>query len=90
VPFLIVDSDWRANSPPTPTISPNTSNRNLEIAILFSIVDFQIENMILRRTLPHKPQGKGFKLCPGAYKVFIENVVVETSKQAHSIGNSKG
>jgi hypothetical protein len=26
----------------------------------------------------------------GAYKVFIESVVVETSKQNHSIGNSKG
>ena len=26
----------------------------------------------------------------GAYKVFIEAVVVETSKKAHLIGNSKG
>jgi hypothetical protein len=26
----------------------------------------------------------------GAYKVFIEGVVVETSKQDHLIGNSKG
>jgi hypothetical protein len=51
--------------PPTPTIPPNTSNKNFEIAILFSVVDFQIENIFLRRTLPHSPQGKGFKLCPG-------------------------
>ena len=67
VSFLIVESDWRATSPPptTPIISPNTSNQNFEIAILFSVVDFQIENMLLRRTLPHYPQGKGFKLCPG-------------------------
>jgi hypothetical protein len=46
-------------------IPPNTSNQNFEIAILFSVVDFHIENMFLRRTLPHNPQGKGFKLCPG-------------------------
>jgi hypothetical protein len=26
----------------------------------------------------------------GAYKVLIESVVVETSKRAHSIGNSNG
>jgi hypothetical protein len=54
---------------------------------LFSVVDFRIENIFLRRTLPQNPQGKGFKLCPGAYKVFIEGVVVKTSKKAHSIGN---
>jgi hypothetical protein len=67
VPFLIVESDWRATSPPPPTliIPPNTSNQNFEIAISFSIVDFQIENIFLRRTIPHNPQGKGFKLSPG-------------------------
>jgi hypothetical protein len=48
---------------PTPII-PQNSNQNFEIAILFSVVDFQIENTFLRRTLPHNPQGKGFKLCP--------------------------
>jgi hypothetical protein len=57
---------------------------------LFNVVDFQIEIMFLRRTLPHSLQGKGCELCPGAYKVFIEGVVVETSKKTHSIGNSKG
>jgi hypothetical protein len=34
VPFLIVESDWKATSPPTPIVSPNTSNQNFEIAIL--------------------------------------------------------
>jgi hypothetical protein len=57
---------------------------------LLSVVDFQIDNMFLSRTLPHSPQGKGFKLFPGAYKVFKECIVVETSKKAHSIENSKG
>ena len=65
VSFLIVKSDWRATSPPTPIIPPNTSNQTFEIAILFSVADFQIENMFLRRTLPQNLQGKGFKICPG-------------------------
>jgi hypothetical protein len=39
VPVLIFKSDWKAtNTPSTPTISPNTSNQNFEIAILFSVV----------------------------------------------------
>jgi len=66
VSFLIVKSDWEAaNTPSTPTSSRNTSNQNFEIAILFTVVDFQIEIMFLRRILPHSLQGKGFKLCPG-------------------------
>jgi hypothetical protein len=67
VPFLIVESDWRGGqlALPTPIIPPKKSNQNFEIAILFIVVDFQIENMFLRRILPHNPQGKGFKLCPG-------------------------
>jgi hypothetical protein len=51
--------------PPTPIILPKTSTQNFEIAILLSVIDFQIENIFLRRTLPHNPWGKGFKLCPG-------------------------
>jgi hypothetical protein len=46
-------------------MSPNTSNQNFEIAILFSVVGFQIEIIFLRRTLPYSPQGKGCNLCPG-------------------------
>jgi hypothetical protein len=68
VPFLIVESDWMATSPsPSPNVhhTPDTFNQNFEIAILFSVVDFQIENMFLRITLPQNPQCKGFKLCPG-------------------------
>jgi len=40
VPFLIFESDWRAtNAPLTPTISPNTSNQNFEIATLFNVIE---------------------------------------------------
>jgi hypothetical protein len=46
--------------------------------------------MFLRRTLPYNPRGKGLSYALGVYKVFTEGVVVETSKKAHSIGNSKG
>jgi hypothetical protein len=65
VPFSIVESDWKAtNTLSTPTISKNTPNQNFEITILFSVVDFHIEMMFSRRTLPHSPQGKGCRLCP--------------------------
>jgi hypothetical protein len=37
---------------------------------LFSVVDLQLEIMFLRRTLPHRPQGKGGKLCTGDIKGF--------------------
>jgi hypothetical protein len=33
-------------------------------------LDFQIEIMFLRRTLPHRPQGTGCKLCPGGILGF--------------------
>jgi hypothetical protein len=85
----MVKSDWKAtNTPSMPTVSPNTANQNFERAVLFYVVYFHIENMFLRRTLPHSPEGKGYKLCPDAYKLFIESFVVETSKRANSIGNS--
>ena len=69
MPFSIVESNWRATNPPLmPTISSNTSNQNFEIAVFLSVVDFQIENMFLRRKLPHNPQGKGFSYALGVYK----------------------
>jgi hypothetical protein len=88
VPFLIVESDWKAtNTPSTPTSSRKTSNQNFEIAILFSVVDFQIEIMFLRRTLPKAFRARVVSYALGAYKIFIEHVVAETSKRGHSIGN---
>jgi hypothetical protein len=40
VPILTVKSDWKATNPPLiPTISPNTSNQNIEIGILFNVIE---------------------------------------------------
>jgi hypothetical protein len=54
---------------------------------LFSVVDFQIEIMFLRRTLPKAFRARVVSYALGAYKIFIEHVVAETSKRGHSIGN---
>jgi hypothetical protein len=60
--LLIIETDCRiVNTPLIPTISPNTSNQNFEIAILFDVVK-KSGNYVLRMTLPHSPQGKGCKL----------------------------
>ena len=50
-----------------PPFPPNTSSPNFEIAIFFSVVDFQIEYVFVRRTLPQNPRGKGFKF-------FLEDI----------------
>jgi hypothetical protein len=55
VPFLAIESDWKASSLPRHIIPPNTYNKNFGIAILSSVVDFQRENMFLRRILPQSP-----------------------------------
>jgi hypothetical protein len=57
---------------------------------LFSVVDFQIENIFYGGHSPTTLGARVVSYALGAYKVFIEVVVVETSKKAHSIGNSKG
>ena len=71
VPFLIVKSDWKAtNTPSAPTISPNTSNRNFEIAILFDVVkrsgNFVFENETPLTAL----RARVVSYVLGAYKVF--------------------
>ena len=60
VPVLIVESDWMApNLPPRPTISPNTSNRNFEIAILFNLVERSRNYVLEGDILPLQPSGQG-------------------------------
>jgi hypothetical protein len=79
VPFLIVESDCKAtNTPSTLTISPNTSNKNFEIAILFNVVDFLIRISFLRAILltafrepPKALRERVESYTLGAYKVFI-------------------
>jgi hypothetical protein len=51
-----------------PIIPPNISNQNFEIAILFNIVDFQIENLFLRRTLPTTLGARVLSYALRAYK----------------------
>ena len=60
------------------------------MAILFRVVDYQIENLFLRSKLSHYLTARVLSYALGANKVFIEVFVVETSKKAHSIGNPKG
>jgi hypothetical protein len=58
--ILSVKRDRKAtNTLSPPTISPKTSNKDFEIAILFYIADFQIEIIFLRRILPPQPSGHG-------------------------------
>jgi len=46
--LLLVKSDWRTtNSPPTPTISPNTSNQNFEMVIFFNEVKRSGNNLFI-------------------------------------------
>ena len=86
--FLIVESDWRATKPPlTPPISPNTSNKNFEIAILFNVVEKSGNYIFGDDTPPTALRVRVVIYALGTYKVFIEWAVVETSKRAHSIGN---
>ena len=76
IPFLIVESDWKATSTPSmPTISRNTSNQNFQIAILFSVVDFQIEIMFLRRTLPTALRARVVSYVLGEYKAFLKKAL---------------
>jgi hypothetical protein len=53
-----------------PIIFPNISNQNFEIAILFSVVNFQIENIFLRRHSPTTFRARVLSYALGAYKVL--------------------
>ena len=88
MPFLIVKSDWRrTKTPPMPTISPKTSNKICETAILFNVVE-KSGNYVFENDKPPTPlRVNVVSYALETYKVFIDSVVVETSKRAHSIGN---
>ena len=63
----MIKSDWRAtNPPPTPIISQDPSNQNLEIAIFFNMIE-RVGNYVLKddKLPPNSPQGKGYKLFHG-------------------------
>ena len=62
--FLTVESDWRAaNLPPATTISPNTSNKNLEIATLFNLVEL-FRYYVFEDDTPPMPSGQGLQVMP--------------------------
>ena len=87
LPFLIVESEWRVINPPlTPTISPNTFNQSLEIAILFNVVESSRNYVFKDEKPPRAPRAKVVSYTLGTYKVFIVRLVVKT-KVAHSTGN---
>ena len=57
---------------------------------MFKVV-FSSGNYVFEDDTPSTaPRARVVSYALGAYKVFIESFVVETSKKAHSIGNSKG
>ena len=80
MPFLIADSDWRAATTPlTPTISPNTSNQNFQIVFLFNVVESS-GNYVFEGDTPPALRARVVSYALGEYKVFIETLVLETSK----------
>jgi hypothetical protein len=83
VPLLIVESDWRVTNPPlAPTISPNTSNQNFEIAILLTAVDSSGNYIFDQGTPPTVFRVRVKSHILGLYKAFIESFVVKTRKRA--------
>ena len=60
------------------------------IAILFNEIQRSKNYVFEEDEPPTAPRAKDVGYALGAYKVFIESFVIETSKRVHSIGNSKG
>ena len=66
------------NTPSTPTIYPDTSNQNIEIAILFKVVERSGNYIFEDDTPPTALRVRVVSYALGAYKVFIESFVIET------------
>ena len=66
-----------ATPPLSPIISPNTSNQNFEISIIFSVVK-RSDNSALRMKITRALRARVVSYAMGAHKVCIERVVVET------------
>ena len=65
--FSIVESDWRAtNTTSTTTISPNTSNQNFEIAILFNVVVRSGNYVFGDKTPLIALMARVVRFCPGS------------------------
>ena len=60
---------------------------SFEIAILFNVVLSSGNKVFEDDNPPTALRTRAVSYALGAYKVFIERIVVETSKRAPSIGN---
>ena len=75
VPFLIVESDWKATSTPsTPTISPNTSKQNFEIPILFNAFESSGNYTFEQGTSPTVFRARVISYALGAYKFLLKSL----------------
>jgi len=54
---------------------------------LFNVVEISGTYVFKNDKPPRAPRAEVVSYALGAYKVFIDRVVVKTSKGAHSIGN---
>jgi hypothetical protein len=67
----MVKSDWSiTNTSLTPTISPNTSNQNFEIVILFNVIK-KSGNVFADDTPPTAFSARVLSYALGSYKVFL-------------------
>ena len=58
-----------------PIVSPNTSNKNFELTILFNVIE-RSGNYFFRDDKPHTALRARFvMLALGAYKLYIERVL---------------
>jgi phospholipase/lecithinase/hemolysin len=71
VPFLIVKHDWRkTNTLSTPTISPKTSNKNFEMAVLFNAAEKSGNYVFEDDTHPTTLSTRVVSYALGAYNVL--------------------
>ena len=74
--FNSLENDLRATNPPlTPTFSPNTSNQNFQIGILFNVVE-SFGNKVFKDdslSTPIALRARVVSYALVAYMVFIES-----------------
>ena len=84
----ILNGDRVTISPPYTVFFPNVTDGNLEIAILFKIVQRWYSSVpMVWHSLSPSAWGQGWMLYPGACKVFKERVIVLALEEAHLIIN---
>ena len=75
--LLIVESDSKAtDTPSTPTISPNTSDQDFGIAILFNVAESSGNYMFEQDTPPTVFRARVISYVQGEYMVLMEGMLV--------------